>query len=99
MAEVFFSKENRSYTIKSGTEFQRLCHLYPHILLKFGCRRGECGTCLIKILEGSEHVSSKTHIEIKTLQRLKMEDKRLACQCAIKGDMTVDICSKEKSRL
>lgn len=53
---------------------------------KFGCRHGECGTCLIEVECGEEHLSPPTKQEKATLAKLKASLKaRLACQVAVTG--------------
>jgi len=54
--------------------------------IPFGCQDGMCGTCVIDVLEGKENLGQLTQEE-KDLD-LKVE-KRLACQCKIKGDAKI----------
>jgi len=51
---------------------------------------GKCTTCRVRILEGIENVSPKTHVE-KALSDARRWDPsiRLACQCYPKGDVKV----------
>lgn len=90
MANVTFLPEKQSFLVKKGTEFQHLLELYPSVPLKFGCRQGHCGACKIRITSGSHNISPKTKQEIKTIEKLGLEGKRLACQCAINGDIEVE---------
>lgn len=69
----------------------RIPHLNASMPLKFGCGKGNCGTCVIKVINGEENLSSKTKEEIATLDRLGVSSSyRLACQCAVKGDVEID---------
>lgn len=56
--------------------------------IPFGCRSGNCGTCEIRVIEGMDQLSPKNEYEIE----FGLEDNaRLACQCIIKADATVEI--------
>lgn len=92
MAKIHFLKQNRSFEVPTGMEFTQLCKIDPSIPLKFGCQKGECGVCLIKVVDGIEKISKRTKQERATLQKLNKasEDVRLACQCALLGDITID---------
>lgn len=49
---------------------------------------GQCGTCIVEIVEGMENLSSKTDFEIKKLRK-KPENYRLACQTVVNGPIVV----------
>ncbi len=51
--------------------------------IPFGCEEGVCGTCVIEVEEGMEHLSEFTQEEIDFLG--DQDTERLACQCKIKG--------------
>ncbi len=90
MPKITFLKENQQFQLKEGSELLRIPYLYPSAPLKFSCCQGQCGTCAIRIIEGEENLSPKTKQELVTLRRLKLESHRLACQCALIGDVTID---------
>lgn len=48
----------------------------------FGCKQGQCATCVIEILEGMENLHPRTEPEIA--MGLQAHE-RLACQARIKG--------------
>ena len=54
--------------------------------------KGRCTTCKMKILEGYDQVSALSDFEhkMKQEQRLKGHE-RLACQCTLKGDITIEV--------
>lgn len=57
--------------------------------VKFSCRNGLCGTCMVDIIEGEENLSELTSQE-KAMGLNKKE--RLACQCKIeKGDVEIGV--------
>lgn len=90
MPKLTFLKNNQTLQLKEGTELLRVPHLDATAPLKFGCCQGLCGTCAIKIVEGKENLSPKTKQEILTLTQLKLDSHRLACQCALKGDVVIE---------
>ena len=49
---------------------------------------GQCGTCVVEIVEGMENLSPKTDFETKVLRK-KPESYRLACQTLVNGDVSV----------
>jgi ferredoxin len=50
---------------------------------------GQCGTCIVEIVEGMENLSEKTAFELKKLKR-KPENYRLACQTLVNGAVSVN---------
>jgi len=49
-----------------------------------------CGTCLVTVVEGAEHLSEKGAAETRVLLALKANpDQRLACQTWAQGDVSV----------
>ncbi|MCV6638312.1 2Fe-2S iron-sulfur cluster-binding protein [Candidatus Albibeggiatoa sp. nov. NOAA] len=57
----------------------------------YGCREGDCGTCMMEVLEGMENLNTPSVLEDKIL-RENMAGKRfrLACQAQVIGDVTVN---------
>ncbi len=58
----------------------------------YGCREGDCGTCIMEVLEGMENLSVPSVLEDKVL-RENMASKRfrLACQAQVIGDVAVGL--------
>ena len=58
--------------------------------LIYGCRKGDCGKCKMKVLAGWENLSQPSEVEDKVLQRISAgEHIRLACQAQVLGDIKV----------
>lgn len=91
MPTITFCKQKRSLQIKDGTELSRIPYMDANTPLRFGCCQGQCGTCAFKVVTGEENLSPKTKQEQATLCRLGLNSHRLACQCAMKGDVAIDI--------
>ena len=79
------SKRGREVSVADGAEMWDACE---NLGVKFSCRNGLCGTCMIDVLEGEENLSPLTEAE----KLLKRDSKnRLACQCQIKsGEVKID---------
>jgi ferredoxin len=85
-----FEKGSLCQEVPVGADFQRIHVLYPDLPLRFGCRNAECGVCVIYVTQGIENLTKMTPEEIKTLERKGLpKGCRLACQCALNGDVTV----------
>ncbi|NJN48909.1 MAG: (2Fe-2S)-binding protein, partial [Alkalinema sp. RL_2_19] len=49
---------------------------------------GQCGTCVVEVVEGLEHLSPRTAIEEKRFKN-KPDNYRLACQSMVNGPVSV----------
>lgn len=72
--------------VKEGSTIQDIVEASGSAL-PFGCRDGECGTCIVEVEQGMEFLSPVTDKEIKVLKEVCPEiatDKtRLSCQMKI----------------
>jgi ferredoxin len=66
-----------------------LLEMEAHIM--FGCKSGNCGTCVVRVLSGERNLSSRTEKENRLFALLGDEDpsRRLACQCHVHGDVVL----------
>lgn len=85
-------KTGQVYTIRLGLELLRAYQIDPSLPLQFGCCNGQCGICAIKVIEGEGNLSKPTRQEQRTLAEKKLPSPiyRLACQCAILGDIAIE---------
>lgn len=84
-ANVTFEKLGVTLTVPAGT---RLIEISEKIGagITYGCREGECGTCMVKVISGMEHMSERSVLEDKVLQEnMAGKDHRLACQAQVLG--------------
>jgi ferredoxin len=60
--------------------------------IPFGCTNGICGTCIVTVIQGKENLNPKDPDEEMTLEMFGADkpEHRLACQCMINGDVTID---------
>lgn len=57
---------------------------------------GQCGTCIVEVLEGMENLSERTPAEEKKLKK-KPDSYRLSCQTMVNGG-EVTIATKPQAR-
>lgn len=86
-----FKCKKKEFEVPSGSELLELARKNREIGLKFGCTRGECGVCAVKVLAGGENLSKQSLLEVETLRKKGLgEGYRLACQCALNGNLEVE---------
>jgi ferredoxin len=91
MAKITFVPAKCEYQVRTGSNLMDIPKIHPDISLNFGCRNGECGTCAIKIISGAENLTKQSEKEKATLHgKGKNERYRLACQCALNGDIVIE---------
>ncbi len=90
MATVNFAAESRSIEVPDGTRLQDAIE-QAGAEIDFGCREGECATCIIEVLDGVENLGAPNENEELTLMPEELErNVRLACQCRIAaGSVTI----------
>jgi ferredoxin len=88
MPTIYF--EDKQYTVRAGQELLTAYRINPELPLRFGCCDGNCGTCAIEVIEGYENLSKMGEKEKGTLASKKLAfPHRLACQCAITGNIRI----------
>ncbi|MDX9700211.1 MAG: 2Fe-2S iron-sulfur cluster binding domain-containing protein [Rhodocyclaceae bacterium] len=88
-AQVTFEDIDVTVTVPAGT---RLIEVSEKVGagITYGCREGECGTCMMKISSGGEHLSSPSVLEDKVLkENYAGAATRLACQAQVLGGHVV----------
>ncbi|WP_394827563.1 2Fe-2S iron-sulfur cluster-binding protein [Pendulispora albinea] len=77
--------------VEVGTTLQEVCAANETSII-FGCRKACCGACIIRVIEGGENLSGLADSEQTVLEVLGADaDRRLACQCTVLGDVTIEI--------
>ena len=89
-AKVTFQDIGVTVTVPAGT---RLIEVSEKVGagITYGCREGECCTCLTRIVSGHEHLAEPSVLEHQVLRdNLAPRRHRLACQAQVlKGDVVV----------
>ena len=101
MARILFQSENKEIEISGGSDFLEIFQKDSSLPMKFGCRRGECGVCAIRVDKGADNLSKCTSQEKATLGKKGLCDPnhRLACQCAVNGDVCLDFVFRNENPL
>ncbi len=94
MGNIKFIKENQEVIAANGANL-RLKTLENDIdlytlkgkLMNCG-GYGQCGTCVVEIVEGMENLSPRTEVEDRKLRK-KPQSYRLACQTIVNGPVSV----------
>ena len=88
---IIHKNKKETFRLRKGLGFQALGTQSP-IPIEFDCRDADCGICIVRVLEGLEQLSDKTYAEADFLKAMHaLADERLACQCRIFGDVTVEV--------
>jgi ferredoxin len=84
MAKLKFESTGEEVELPDGSPIQEVCE---EAGVPFACTEGVCGTCVIEVKAGKNHLSPKTQEE-KDFLGEDCTDERLACQCKILGGET-----------
>ncbi|MCB1918071.1 MAG: (2Fe-2S)-binding protein [Rhodocyclaceae bacterium] len=89
-ASVTFEDIGVTVTVPAGT---RLIEVSEKVGagITYGCREGECGTCMMKIVAGAENLAQPSVLEHQVLaDNLAPRAARLACQAQVlSGEVVV----------
>lgn len=94
MPNIKFVKENREVVAADGANLrlqalQNNIDIYTFKGKMFNCGGyGQCGTCIVEVVEGIENISPRTPVEDKKLKK-KPQSYRLACQALVNGPLSV----------
>jgi len=68
------------------------------VYVKSSCGgHASCTDCIIKVLDGKESINGPTFDETKLLGNVfHITKERLACQCFVNGEATIDISAHDK---
>jgi len=94
MANIKFVNEGKEVIAMDGVNLrikamENNIDLYKFMGKLTNCNGyGQCGTCIVEIVEGMENISPRTDFESSKLKR-KPETYRLACQAIVNGDISV----------
>ncbi|MDZ8051057.1 MAG: 2Fe-2S iron-sulfur cluster-binding protein [Aulosira sp. ZfuVER01] len=94
MGNIKFIKENKEVIAADGANLrlkamQNGIDIYTLIGKMTNCGGyGQCGTCIVEVVEGIENLSPRTDVENRKLKK-KPENYRLACQTLVNGPVSV----------
>ena len=88
-ATVTFEDVGVSVVVPAGT---RLIEVSEKVGagITYGCREGECATCLTKVVEGAANLAAPSILEAQVLKdNYAPREHRLACQAQVLGGEVV----------
>ena len=84
-AQLSFADIGVTITVPAGTRVIEISDKLNSGIV-YGCREGDCGTCLMKVTQGMENLSEPSALEAKILkEHFAGRDTRLACQAQVRG--------------
>ena len=101
MANIKFEKENKEVIAADEANLRMKAlengiDLYTFTGKMMNCGGyGQCGTCIVEIIEGMENLSPRTKVEEQKLKK-RPPTYRLACQTLVNGQVTVRTKPKGK---
>lgn len=88
-AKLTFKDINVTVTVPIGIRVIEISEKVGSGII-YGCREGDCGTCLMRVEVGWENLSTPSVVEDKILrENAAGKHHRLACQAQVLGDVTV----------
>ena len=91
MPKVTITTDEMTIDVKEGYQLIDMCEDHDTSIL-FGCRDGACGACMVKVLDGADKMSKMESDEKDFLETMAAEEnERLACQCKVYGDVTIEV--------
>ncbi|MBD2771779.1 2Fe-2S iron-sulfur cluster-binding protein [Iningainema tapete] len=94
MGNIKFVKEDQEVVAADGANLrlkamQNGVDIYKMLGKMMNCGGyGQCGCCVVEVVEGMESLSPRTDAENKLLKK-KPENYRLACQTVVNGPVSV----------
>ncbi|MDA3945335.1 MAG: 2Fe-2S iron-sulfur cluster-binding protein [Helicobacteraceae bacterium] len=85
MVTVFLKNDNLKVKAPLGTSLRQIA-LKSGAAMEFGCRVGDCGTCIAHVTSGMEILNTKSDKELHVLEMLggNVAQLRLMCQCEVR---------------
>jgi ferredoxin len=94
MGNIKFVKEDKEVIAADGANLrekalQNGIDLYTFRGKMMNCGGyGQCGTCIVEVVEGLENLSPRTEVEKRKLKK-RADTYRLACQALVNGPVSV----------
>lgn len=94
MANIKFLEEGKEVIAADGANLRYKAmengiDIYTFVGKMMNCGGyGQCGTCVVEIVEGMENLSPRTQVEERKLRK-RPDNCRLACQTLVNGPVTV----------
>jgi ferredoxin len=88
-AEVTFKDIGKTVSVPTGTRIIEISEREGSGIV-YGCKEGDCGTCIMDVVEGWENLSQPSIVEDRILrENAAGRHQRLACQAQVLGGKVV----------
>lgn len=88
-AKITFEDIDQTVNVPAGSRIIEVSEKIGAGII-YGCREGDCGTCITKVTEGWNNLSVPSVLEEKVLKdNMASRHERLACQAQLLGDCKV----------
>ncbi len=88
-ASITFEDIEQTVSVPAGTRVIEVSEKVGAGII-YGCREGDCGTCMMEVTEGWNNLTEPSVLEEKVLkENMAGRHYRLACQAQILGDCKV----------
>ncbi|MGF1602415.1 MAG: 2Fe-2S iron-sulfur cluster-binding protein [Thermosynechococcaceae cyanobacterium] len=94
MANLIFVNEGKEIVVPLGSNLRQEALDNSIGIYKFKGKLmncggyGQCGTCVVEVVDGMNNLSPRTEVEERKLKR-KPDAYRLACQALVQGQATI----------
>jgi ferredoxin len=88
-AKITFEDIQQTFNVPAGTRVIEISEKVGTGII-YGCREGDCGTCMMQVTEGWNNLTEPSVLEEKILrENMASRHSRLACQAQVIGDCSV----------
>ena len=88
-AQLTFEDIDMTVTVPAGSRVIEISDKVNSGII-YGCREGDCGTCMMKVVSGFQHLTEPSVLEDKVLkEQFAGRHFRLACQAQVLGGHVV----------
>lgn len=88
-AELTFKDINKTVSVPAGTRVIEVSEKEGSGII-YGCREGDCGTCIMDVVEGWQNLTQTSVLEDRILRENSAgRHQRLACQAQVIGGKIV----------
>jgi ferredoxin len=88
-AKLTFDDIQQTVNVPAGTRVIEISEKIGTGIL-YGCREGDCGTCMMQVLDGWNNLTTPSVVEERVLkENMAGRHHRLACQAQVLGDCRV----------
>lgn len=87
MVNLFLIDDNIKVNVSSGKSLREVARK-TGASMEFGCRLGDCATCIAQVIKGSELLNVKSAKELLALEAIGSDNEnlRLMCQCNVEAE-------------